>query len=376
MIDPKLALIALSNIPNIGGATIRLLLQNFPDINLIFELKAKDFERVPTFGSITSKILATAKNYLPKAEEILERADKEGVEIITLLDKSYPNRLKHIYDCPVVLYFKGSTSLNHQIHVAIVGTRKATKYGRNNTEALIEALSQYKPLIISGLAYGIDIHAHRTALKYGMDTLAVMGSGIDIIYPSSHKQYIQQITERGAIISENVFGTEPDARKFPARNRIIAGLSDSTIVIEAANKGGALITANLANDYNRDVFAIPGNLGEKYSEGCNHLIKTNKANLLTSVEDIAYLMNWTSSGKNSQVELKIPFEPTELNPIEQKIISILKESVDSKLHIDNLCWQIQAPVAKVMGYILTLEIQDLITTLPGKYIRLNQKYKM
>ena len=374
MNDDTLRLICLSLIPSIGGATIRLLLQHHPNTETLFKLKKKDFAQIPMIGLKTSELLITAKKNIPKAEEIIERALKEEVNIITLLDSKYPNRLKHIHDCPAVLYSKGNTKLNHKIHVAIVGTRKATSYGKKNTEAIIEALAPHKPVIISGLAYGIDAQAHRSALKHGLDTIAVMASGVDIIYPKGHLHLAKDICQQGCLLSENSFGEEADSRRFPARNRIIAGLSDTTIVIEAAVRGGALITAHLANDYNRDVFAIPGNLGEKYSEGCNNLIKTNKANLLTSIKDIEYIMNWNRASLEKQKTLEIPFESLKLKPLEKEIIKIIKEHVDNKIHIDSLCWQTQVPVSKITSCLLNLELHDLIKMMPGRMIKLDNKY--
>src|SRR5690606_16227964 len=217
-------------------------------------------------------------------------------------DKNYPTRLKQINDAPSLLYVKGNVDFENQKMVAIVGTRKATEYGKRCVEDLVAELVPHRATIVSGLAYGIDIHAHKQAVKNDLPTFGVMGSGMDIIYPSAHKETAKKMFANGGLITEHPFGTKPDAHNFPARNRIVAALSDAVIIVEAAAKGGALITADIANSYNKDVFAMPGNLRQSHSAGCNNLIKSNRAHLLTSVKDLEYIMNWDPAVKPSRKE--------------------------------------------------------------------------
>jgi DNA processing protein len=251
--------------------------------------------------------------------------------------------------------------------VAIVGTRKATDYGKNCVDELVSGLQKHKALIVSGLAYGIDIHAHKQALKFNLSTVGVMGSGIDVMYPSVHKDTAAKMLEHGGILTESPFGTIPDAHNFPARNRIIAGLCDALVVVEAAHKGGALITAEIANTYNKDVLAFPGNIGRSYSEGCNSLIKANKANLITSVSDLEYIMNWTVDANPSRKKDIFPMD--RYAPEEQAILKLLIEN-NSQLMIDELSWRSGFAISKLASILLNLEFKGVLAPLPGKVYRL------
>ena len=317
--------------------------------------------KIPGIGKASANAILTQKP-LHKAEGELEKAEKEGVRILFHSDKEYPYRLKQIHDAPTLLYFRGNTSLNAGKVVAVVGTRKATAYGRSVTDKIVEGLAPHNPLIVSGLAYGIDIHAHKTALKHQLPTLAVMAGGINKIYPAAHKNTARDMQVSGGIITEQVFDTVPEPPKFPARNRIIAGLADAIIIIEAAKRGGALITAEMANDYNRDVFAIPGEINRKYSEGCNDLIKKHKAHLLTDIADLEYIMNWDSDDHKDQ---KTPLNLDALNEEEKRVMEEL-EKCHQAAQIDKLSWSTQIPVNKLASVLLTLEFQGLVKSLPGK----------
>jgi DNA processing protein len=234
---------------------------------------------------------------------------------------------------------------------------------------LVSGLQKHSPLIISGLAYGIDIQAHKEALKNSLPTIGIMGSGIDIIYPASHADTAKKMMTRGGIVTENSFGTKPDAHNFPARNRIIAGLCDVLVVVEAAMKGGALITAEIANTYNKDVLAFPGNVGRSYSEGCNELIKANKAHLITSVTDLEYVMNWNTQTKNPPKKNGLVLDAYE--PDEQTILKILLDN-NNQLMIDELGWRSGLSISKVASILLTLEFKGVLSPMPGKIYKLTK----
>jgi DNA processing protein len=256
--------------------------------------------------------------------------------------------------------------------VAIVGTRQATEYGKEMVAKIIDELKPHHPVIVSGLAYGIDIHAHKQSLKLDLPTLAVMGSGIDVIYPAVHKDTAKKIVSQGALLTENHFGTKPDAHNFPARNRIIAGLCDALIVVEAAEKGGALITAEIANTYNKDVFAVPGSLGQTYSEGCNKLIRNNKAVIYTSIKDLEYHMNWSVEETQTAKKKTEEIDFSTFGPDEQTILRILKEK-NGPMMIDELTIKSSLSPSLLASLLLTLEFSDIVKSLPGKQFALKKK---
>ncbi|MFO0506645.1 MAG: DNA-processing protein DprA, partial [Chryseotalea sp.] len=246
--------------------------------------------------------------------------------------------------------------------VAIVGTRQASDYGKSFVEKLIEELIPHQPLIISGLAYGIDIAAHKACVKHNLQTLGVLGSGIDVVYPAAHKETARRMCDNGGLISEQPFGTKPDAFNFPARNRIIAGLSDLIIVVEAADKGGALITAEIANSYNKEVMAVPGSVFSLQSVGCHQLIKQNKAHLLSDVKDIEYLMNWEPGIDKKEKEI-----PQDLTENELKVFQQL--SVEHKKTMDEISWGSAIPIQQVAGILLNLEFRGLVKAFPGNQFK-------
>lgn len=316
--------------------------------------------KIPGIGEVSADSIKNGKT-IHLAEKELAKAEKDGTEILFFTDKKYPQRLKSIEDAPSLLYYKGNENLNASRIVGIVGTRQATEYGKDMVEQICRDLAPYKVIIISGLAYGIDIQAHKQALKNGLATFGVMGSGMDVIYPSAHKDTAKKMISQGGLLTENHFGTKPDAHNFPARNRIIAGMCDALIVVEAAEKGGALITADIANSYNKDVFAVPGNLGSSYSEGCNKLIKTNKANLFSSVKDLEYIMNWT-------IEENIEKEFTDYSSLteeEQRVVQILKDK-KRPMMIDELSFLSSMNPSKLASLLLNLEFSNIVKSLPGK----------
>ncbi len=355
--------VGLTLIPNIGDLLSKQLVNYCGSAEAVFKSNHIQLEKIPGIGSVCSKSILNS-DVLNEAESIIIEAQKNNTQILFYRDQNYPSRLKAIDDAPVILYYKGNANLNTQKAVAIVGTRKATAYGKKIIESMVEELTAHQPLIISGLAYGIDICAHKEALKNGLATIGVMANGLDTVYPAIHKKVTKEMIEHGGLLSENRFGTKPDAPKFPARNRIIAGMSDATIVVEAAETGGALITAEIANTYHKDVFAFPGRIDAPYSAGCNKLIKSHKANLITGIADLEYLLNWNkddniqpSTTKVSNLEL----------PAEE--LTIIKLLINEDLTIDAISRKTQIPLNKLASKLLSLEFEGLIKALPGNRYR-------
>lgn len=361
MDQERLALVALHFIPGIGPRLIRQLVSYCGGAAAVFSKPKGKLLKVPSVGHTTAEALRSKKAFAT-AEKELKKCDREDAEILLYTDKQFPNRLKALDDAPTLLYWKGTGNLNVAKTVAIVGTRQATGYGKSAVERIITDLLPHKSMIISGLAYGIDIHAHKTALRLGLPTIGVMGSGIDVIYPSAHSETAYRMMDGGGLITEKPFGTKPEAHHFPSRNRIIAGMADVIVVAEAAEKGGALITAEIANSYNRDVFAIPGSLGQDYSSGCNKLIKTNKANLLTSVKDIEYIMNWSADETNSKA---IAVDRTQFSETEWLIVDALTQK-KVNMSIDELAWRTGLTPGHLAELLLMMELKGVIKVYPGK----------
>lgn len=358
----RLSLLALHFIPGIGDYLVRQVVSYCGSAEKVFKTPKGKLLKIPGVGRVTADAILNGKPF-QKAEKEIARAEKESVELLFFTDKKYPSRLKNIPDAPSILYTKGNTDFENPKVVGIVGTRQATTYGKERVEEIVKELGPHGALIVSGLAYGIDIHAHKQALKHGLSTVGIMGSGMDVIYPATHKETALKMLEQGGLVTENPFGTKPDAHNFPQRNRIIAGLCDALIVVEAAAKGGALITAEIANSYNKDVFAFPGSVGENYSSGCNNLIKTNKANLLTSVKDLEYIMNWDPA--TSPKKVKPSLSLSEFDEFEQIILKILIEKKAAAL-IDELSWKSNLPISQLASVLLGLEFKGVVKSLPGK----------
>lgn len=365
--NDKLYQIALTLIPKIGDVLVRQLISYCGSAEQAFKTPIPKLLKIPNIGQVIAQNMQD-KSVLENAWKIIQEADKQEVELLFYTDKNYPNRLKQLYDSPVLMYYKGKADLNIQRTVAIVGTRQSTEYGKQITEHIIQELTQYNTLIISGLAYGIDILAHKSCLKNNIPTIGVMASGIDLIYPYQHKNTSIQMQEMGGILTEQTFGTQPDPRFFPQRNRIIAGMADVTIVVEAAVKGGALITAEYANNYHRDVFAVPGQIGKSFSEGCNKIIKENKAQIFTSIKDVIEAMNWDVEGININKNQATEIDFSNFTEEESAVMSLLHNN--QEMHIDDLAWKAQIHVAKLSSLLLNLEFQGHIKSLVGK------KYKI
>jgi len=366
MDNNRLALFALHFIGGVGDHTIRQLVSYCGSAERVFQTPKGKLLKIPGIGAVTAEAISQGKSF-KTAEKEMRKAEKESVELVFFTDKRYPSRLRQIEDAPTLLYTKGHIDFENPKTVGIVGTRKCTDYGRACVEELIQGLVPHRALIVSGLAYGIDIQAHKQSLKYDLPTIGIMGSGIDVMYPAAHRDTAQRMLERGGLVTENSFGTKPDAHNFPARNRIIAGLSDALVVVEAAERGGALITAEIANSYNKDVFAFPGNVGQSFSEGCNNLIKSNKAHLLTSIKDLEYIMNWDTSSNQAAKKTSISLDA--YDPDEQTALRILLEN-NNALRIDELSWRASLPVGQLASILLNLEFRGVIQSLPGKVYKI------
>jgi len=366
--------VALHLAEGIGGVTARQLLAVFGSAEEIFKAKKHQIIRIQGLGEKTTKhLLDDAKTILQKAEKEIQEVEKRNIQLHFFNSPHYPVRLKQIEDAPILLYQKGLSSLNQEKHLAIVGTRQASPYGRTFLEELLLELKSYKPLIISGMAYGIDIIAHREALKNQLCTIGILANGLDSLYPAAHQQTADlMLSQGGALLSESPLGTKPDAPRFPARNRITAALADVVLVVESMKKGGAMITAQYANDYNREVVALPGNVGVSTSEGCNLLIKKHQAHLITSAEDLAYLMNWEKESNPSSKKRK-PLNLKDYNLNEEETAVIKKLFEKENLGIDELSLLLSIPLNHIAVILLNLEMQDLIEPLPGKRFRLKQK---
>jgi DNA processing protein len=365
MDEKRLSLLALHSIPGVGDYLMRQLVSYCGSAERVFKTPKGKLLKIPGVGEVTAEAIRQGKPFAAAEEELI-KAEKEQVQLIFFTDKNYPSRLKQVNDAPSLLYAKGNIDFDNAKTVAIVGTRQATAYGKECVEELVKDLVVHHALVISGLAYGIDIHAHKQAIKNKLPTLAVMGSGMDVIYPAAHKDTAGKMMEHGGLLTEHPFGTQPEAHHFPARNRIVAALSDAVIIVEAAEKGGALITADIANSYNKDVFAFPGNIGQSHSAGCNNLIKSNKAHLITAVKDLEYIMNWSAGTTPAKKEI---VSLGQYNEEEQTVLKILIE-YKKQLMIDDISWRTGLAVGRLAAVLLELEFKGAIVSLPGKMYKL------
>jgi len=366
----KLCTLALVNTPGIGSVTIRQLISYCGSAEKVFESDYKRLIKIPGIGDKVARIILK-KDGISQAETEWSNCIKSGTRLSFFSDNTYPNRLKSLYDAPVVLYSRGNFDYNNQRTIGIVGTRQISEYGKSITETIIKDLVPFNALVVSGLAYGVDITAHRACLRYELPTIGVMASGLNVIYPATHQKTAREMEERGGIVTENALNTKPDFMRFPARNRIIAGLSDITVVIESAKKGGSLITVEFAQNYHREVFAVPGNLTNPQSEGCNQLIRDNKAAIFTSVEAMAESIGWNLQNKESDLNVN-PLKMSEsgmasfegFTQDEGQVLSLLKQK--GTMQLDELSWQSGMHLNKLANLLLNLEFQGIVRSLPGK----------
>ena len=358
--------VALTLVPHIGAVQAKILLQQC-EPEEIFHAKKSFLEKIEGIGPVRAAAIAAFRDF-SEAEEEIRFVEKYGIRPLFITDDAYPKRLLNCYDSPTLLYYKGEADLNAQRSVAIIGTRNHTEYGRQLTEKLVKDLAAHRVSVISGLAYGIDALAHKAALKYQLPTVGVLAHGLDQVYPPDHTGLARDMVKNGGgLLTEFRSRSKPDKHNFPTRNRIVAGMTDATIVIETGVKGGSMITAEMANGYNRDVFALPGRVTDTKSAGCNQLIRTNKAILLNEAEELLLAMGWVDTGKKNnhsrQREIFI-----ELSAEEQVITRLLQEK--EQVHIDELNLRSGLSSSAVAAAILNLELRNVIVTLPGKFYSL------
>lgn len=361
--------LALNLIPKIGPSLYRNILAYTGSAIDFFDLPPGKISKIPRVANKLAEIRKDKDQYLREASDIISKCEKKGIRILTFSDQEFPTRLKIMDDCPMVLYTNGQVNLNPNRSLAIVGTRNATEYGKNITKKIIEDIVPYHATIISGLAYGIDIEAHKTALANNLPTLGILGSSVDQVYPALHKNTADQMMESGGgLVSEYPPGTVMHPSNFPRRNRIISGLADAVIVVEAAQKGGALITAEIAFSYNKEVFAVPGNLLSTYSEGCNNLIRSMKATIYTGPKDLEEALSWSKENLSATNTKNRILDLSKFNEEEKAVLSILLEK--KELEIDQIAILLNVSISSLASTLLNLEFEGLIKSLPGK------KYKL
>jgi len=354
--------LALLRVEGVGDIIAKKLIQHFGSAEAIFQAKPKEFRTIDGVGEqLLKKIKDTS--VFSAAEEEVKFVENKSIGYCSYLDTNYPERLKHCIDGPVVLFYSGNVQVPSQKTISIVGTRKMTAYGAEMCRRIIEEIAPLKPTIVSGYAYGVDICAHQLAIDFQLPTIGILAHGLNQIYPKTHHRFMHQMEVNGGFMTEFWSSSKPDRENFVRRNRIVAGMSEATIVIESAEKGGSLITASLANDYCRDVFAVPGRSTDKYSMGCNQLIKTQRAHLITSGADLVYMLNWDikpTEKKSVQKQLFINLEPDE-----QKIYDYLV--LKGKELIDIIALECNLPIFKISSVLLNMELKGVIRPLPGKY---------
>jgi len=367
-LDEKLAYkIAISLIPGIGSINARKLIAYTGSLEGVFSEKWQNLMKIPGIGEHLSRKVSD-KSILKKAEAEIKYLENHQVKAMFYLDKDYPERLKQCVDAPIILFQKGDCDLNTLKTVSVVGTRNATQRGRDLCHKLVAEIGEYHPetIIVSGLAYGIDVAAHKAALKSNLKTVAVLAHGLSTLYPSIHRSVANEIVNQGVLLTDFISSDLPERNNFIKRNRIIAGLSDATVVVESGIKGGALITADLANSYNRDVFAFPGRVSDAWSKGCNRLIFTNKAFLIENLRDLEYIMGWEREPNKPKAIQTSLFQ--DLNHEERLITELLQEN--EQLSIDQISLKLQFQVSKVSFLLLNLEFKGLVKSLPGKSYKL------
>ena len=361
--------IGIGMIPRIGSINSKKLIAYCGGVEAVFKQSEKALAQIPGIGSVTARGIAN-QDVLDRAKQEVEFIKKHGIKTYFYLDENYPRRLKNCEDGPIVLFSKSRVDFNFNQHkiISVVGTRSITDYGIDICNSIIEDLATrgHKLTIVSGLAYGVDVCAHKASLRNSIPTVGVLGHGLDIIYPSVHRRIAKEMIEEGALVTDFPSKANLDRNNFIKRNRIIAGLSDATLVVESAESGGSLITADIAQSYNRDVFAVPGLAKSKYSRGCNFLIKSNKAALVESAQDIEFQLGWETASSTFRQE-QLAFAPN-LSPDEQKVYDVIKEFGQEV--IDVICFKTSMPVAKVSSILLNLEFAGLVSCRPGKVFAL------
>ncbi|TDQ28701.1 DNA-processing protein DprA [Tenacibaculum caenipelagi] len=358
--EKLLAILRLQVTKNVGDILAKKLITTVGSVENVFKEKINTLHKINGIGTQTTQHLFDENN-LKRAEEELNYIQQNNIAFSYFLNDDYPQHLKHCIDAPILIFKDGNLNLSNQKVISIVGTRNMSSYGRDFCNQLIENLKEYNPIIVSGFAYGVDICAHKAAIKNNLQTIAVLAHGLDEVYPKTHKKYIHEVNNNGGFITEFWHNEQPMRENFLKRNRIVAGLSKATVIIESAEKGGSLVTADIANSYNRDVFALSGRVTDIYSKGCNNLIKNNQAHILTSAEDIVKMLNWDlqQAAVPKQKELFV-----ELKPTEQKIYDYLQQN--GKQLLDDIAINCELPIYQLSSILIQLELKGIVNPLPGK----------
>jgi DNA processing protein len=359
--EDLLYVLALQRVKGIGDINAKKLIAHCGSAKNVLNEKRRILEKINGIGSFTIKNLFNSEN-LKAAEKELQYIHKNNIETLYFENENYPYKLKHCLDGPILMFKEGDFNLENRPIISIVGTRRITSYGRDFCEKLISDLKEYNPIIISGFAYGVDICAHRAAIKNNLQTIGVLAHGFEEVYPKSHKKYVSELNNNGGFITDFWHNDELQRENFLKRNRIVAGISEATIIIESADKGGSLVTADIANSYNRDVFAVPGRSTDVYSKGCNDLIKRNKAAILTSANDLIEMLNWRLINEIPKVVQKQLF--IELNETEQLVYDFLLEKGKELLDIISL--KCELPIHTTATILFNLEMKGVVKPLPGK----------
>lgn len=355
--------IGITKIKGIGASAAKSLIAYLGGVEAIFKESDQHLRQVPGIDSKAEAIIYYREDALKRADEEINYMQKHDVRAAFYSDPSYPLRLKECNDFPLMVYALGRAGFNPAKSISIVGTRRSTPYGTEMTKRLIQEISEHYPetQIVSGLAYGVDIVAHRAALRFGLPTVGVLAHGLDRIYPGAHRDTAQRMLERGALLTEFSTQTEPIRENFVRRNRIVAGMTDATLVIESAKRGGSLITANMASGYNRDVFAVPGRKTDEQSEGCNKLIKSNMAAMVEQLSDLEYVLGWSrdeNKKRSQQTKLMLI-----LNDEEQLVYDYLQK--EGKSHINPISIVNKLPMSKLNPILINMEFNGLIKCFPG-----------
>ena len=352
--------LALQHVPNLGDANAKKLIRHAGSAREVFQEKKSNLLKIDGIGSVKIQGLHE-KEHLEAAEKELQFIEKNKIRILYFKDRDYPEKLKHCLDGPILLFQRGNIDLINRKIISIVGTRRATTHGTGFCEKLIEELAPLDPVIVSGFAYGIDIAAQTSALKHNLQTIGCLAHGLNQMYPAVHKKYVKSIEENGGFLTDFWSTDVFDRNNFLKRNRIIAGLSEATIVIESAEKGGSLVTADIANSYNREVFAVPGRPSDSQSVGCNMLIKMQQAHVLTHAADLIFMLNWKLDEKLQPVQKQLFVE---LEDEERMVYSFLKGN--GKEQLDLIALNCKIPTFKAATLLLNMELKGVVRPLPGK----------
>jgi DNA processing protein len=358
--DDLLYNIALTKVEKVGSIIAKNLISYCGDAKTVFQERKSHLVKIPQIGHAISDAIKDPAVF-QKAEKEIQYIQKNNIRVMFYLHEDYPFRLKQYSDSPVLLYYLGNADLNHDKILAVVGTRRMTEYGRELVTQLIKGISDYNILVVSGLAYGVDSLAHKLCVQESISTVGVLAHGLDRIYPNENKKLSIQMQEQGGLLTEFGINTQPDRENFPMRNRIVAGICDAVIVVETKNDGGSMITAEIANNYNKDVFAYPGKVQDIFSAGCHSLIKNHKASLIENATDLITNMSWDTKQSTKPVQQKLFIELTEE---EKTIMNILITA--EEIHVDRFYQQLEFSPGKLAGLLLNMEFNGIIKSLPGK----------